>query len=51
VRFLSSKLVEWRFLKFCFKEVMLFSLARFYVVMLPNYCLVLIVIVLTLIML
>jgi hypothetical protein len=43
--------VEWRFLKFHFKEEMLFSLAHFYVVILPDYCLVLIVIVLALIML
>jgi hypothetical protein len=51
VMFVSSELVEWRFLKFCFKEVMFLSLAHFYVVMLPDYSLVLIVIVLVLIML
>jgi hypothetical protein len=43
--------VEWRFLKFRFKEVMFLSLAHFYVIILPDYCLMLIVIVLVLIML
>jgi hypothetical protein len=40
-----------RFLKFCFKDVTMLNLVRFYLVMLPKCCLVLLVVVLALVVL
>jgi hypothetical protein len=47
----SSEQVEWRFLRFHFKEVMLGCLSISYVIMLLNYSSMLLVVVVSLVML